>query len=53
MAGAKKVEEKLNAMRAALADWEPRRANTLSNELEEALSELEKEAPEDLLERKK
>ena len=53
MPGAKKVEEKLNAMRAALADWEPRRANILSNELEEALTELEKEAPEDLLERKK
>lgn len=53
MPGAKKVEEKLNAMRSALADWEPRRANTLSNELEDALTELEKQAPEDLLERKK
>ena len=53
MPGAKKVEEKLNAMRSALADWEPRKANTLSNELEDVLTELEKQAPEDLLERKK
>lgn len=50
--GAKKVEEKLDAMRSALADWEPRRANTLSNELEDALTALEKEAPGDFLERR-
>ena len=53
MPGAKKVTDKLNAMRSALADWEPRKANALSNELEDALTELEKQAPEDLLERKK
>jgi hypothetical protein len=39
-------------MRKALADWDPRRANTLSDELEEALFELEKEAPRELLELK-
>ena len=50
--GAKKVEEKLDAMRSALADWEPRRANTLSNELEDALTALEEEAPGDFLERR-
>ena len=50
--GAKKVEEKLDAMCSALADWEPRRANTLSNELEDALTALEKEAPGDFLERR-
>lgn len=50
--GAKKVEEKLDAMRSALADWEPRRANTLSNELEDALTALEKESPGDFLERR-
>lgn len=50
--GAKKVEEKLDAMRSALADWEPRRANTLSNELEDALTALDKEAPGDFLERR-
>ena len=50
--GAKKVEEKLDAMRSALANWEPRRANTLSNELEDALTALEKEAPGDFLERR-
>ena len=50
--GAKKVEEKLDAMRSALADWEPRRANTLSNELEDALTALEKEAPGDFLKRR-
>ena len=50
--GAKKVEEKLDAMRSARADWEPRRANTLSNELEDALTALEKEAPGDFLERR-
>ena len=49
--GAKKVEEKLGEMRSALADWDPRRANTLSNELEDALTALEKEAPGDFLER--
>jgi len=37
-------------MRKALADWDPRRANELSDALEEALSELEKDAPRELLE---
>lgn len=47
--GAKNVAAVLENMRAALADWDPRRANLLSNELEEALTELEKLAPADLL----
>ena len=47
------MTDKLNAMRSALADWEPRKANALSNELEDALTELEKQAPEDFLERQK
>ena len=46
--GARKVADLLAAMRSALADWDPRRANALSNELEDALTELEKLAPEDL-----
>ena len=53
MPGAKKVTDRLNSVCSALADWEPRKANALSNELEDALTELEKQAPEDLLERKK
>ena len=52
MPGARKVADTLDAMRAALADWEPRRANSLSNELEDALTTLEKQAPADFLERK-
>ena len=52
MPGAQKVAAVLEAMRAALADWDPRRANTLSNELEEALTELEKLAPEELAKKK-
>jgi len=42
--GAAKVAAVLEEMRQALADWDPRRANILSNVLEDALSELEKEA---------
>ena len=48
--GAKKVAGILDDMRKALADWDPRRANELSDALEEALSELEKDAPRELLE---
>ena len=47
--GVEKVTSVLNEMRSALASWDPRRANTLSDALEEALSELEKEAPQELL----
>ena len=50
--GAEKVAAVLESMRKALADWDPRKANTLSDELEEALVELEKEAPRELLELK-
>ncbi len=50
--GVEKVSDRLSAMRSALAEWDPRRANTLSNELEDALTELEKLAPEELLGRK-
>lgn len=50
--GVKKVTAILEEMRKALADWEPRRANALSDALEEALFELEKEAPRELLELK-
>ena len=49
MPGAKKVTDKLNEMRSALADWDPRKANALSDELEDAITELEKQAPEDFL----
>ena len=48
----KNVAAILEDMRKALADWEPRRANALSDALEEALFELEKEAPRELLELK-
>ena len=50
--GVEKVASTLGAMRAALADWDPRRANQLSDALEEALFELEKEAPQECLELK-
>ncbi|MBQ4326327.1 MAG: formin-like protein 18 [Mailhella sp.] len=50
--GVKNVAAILEEMRKALADWEPRRANALSDVLEEALFELEKEAPRELLELK-
>ena len=50
--GVKKVAGILDDMRKALADWDPRKANTLSDALEEALSELEKDAPYELLELK-
>lgn len=47
MPGAKEVEKKLALMRSALADWDPRKANALSDELEEALTRLEKSVPPD------
>ena len=47
--GTEKVASVLEAMRSALADWDPRRANVLSSELEDALSELEREAPREWL----
>lgn len=50
--GARRVAELLSAMRSALADWDPRRANALSNDLEDALTELEALAPADFLERR-
>ena len=50
--GVEKVASTLGAMRSALADWDPRRANQLSDALEEALFELEKEAPQEFLELK-
>ena len=50
--GVEKVSGILAAMRSALAEWDPRRANTLSDELEDALTELEKQAPEELARRK-
>ena len=50
--GAEKVAAILADMRAALADWDPRRANQLSDALEEALFELEREAPQEFLEMK-
>ena len=50
--GAEKAAAILEEMRAALADWDPRRANKLSDALEEALFELEKEAPQEFLELK-
>ena len=48
--GVQKVADVLEEMRQALADWDPRKANRLSDSLEEALFELEKEAPNQLLE---
>ena len=50
--GAARVTELLEQMRSALAGWDPRRAEALSNALEEALFFLEKEAPEEFLELK-
>ena len=38
---ARSVTALLEEMRAALADWKPRAANTLSEKLEEALTELD------------
>ncbi|WP_418765258.1 formin-like protein 18 [Mailhella sp.] len=43
--GAEKVSAILKDMRAALADWEPRRANALSDALEDALTALEAQTP--------
>jgi hypothetical protein len=42
--GAEKAETILERMDAALAEWNPHEANKLSEELEEALDELEREA---------
>lgn len=50
--GAERVAAILEDMRSALADWDPRRANQLSDALEDALFALEKEAPRELLELK-
>ena len=47
--GVEKVTSVLNEMRSALASWDPRRANSLSDALEEALTDLEKEAPKEML----
>ena len=50
--GVQKVADVLEEMRLALADWDPRKANKLSDQLEEALFQLEKEAPNEFLELK-
>ena len=50
--GALQVAALLEAMRSALAEWEPRKANHISDQLEEALDALERKAPESWLERK-
>ena len=42
--GVDNVADILEQMRSALASWDPRKANALSEVLEEALSELETEA---------
>ena len=44
MPGAEKAEAALERMDAALSGWNPQEANKLSEELEEALDELEREA---------
>ena len=46
--GAQNVAAVLENMRAALADWDPRRANALSNDLEDALTALEQRVPADV-----
>ncbi|MGN1038007.1 MAG: formin-like protein 18 [Mailhella sp.] len=47
MPGAKEVAKNLVLMRSALADWDPRKAKALSDELEDALARLEKSVPPD------
>ena len=42
--GSEKVAAVLEEMRSALASWDPRKANALSEALEEALTDLENEA---------
>lgn len=44
LAGTEKTEAVLERMDAALGEWNPQDANKLSEELEEALDELEREA---------
>lgn len=44
--GVEKVTSHLLAMRSALESWDPRLANAISNNLEEALTNLEQLAPE-------
>jgi ABC-type transporter Mla subunit MlaD len=41
----RKSERLKGSLEQALADWNPSRANSLSDELEEALDELERKAP--------
>ena len=41
--GAQTVTTRLTEMRDALANWDPRTANALSEKLEEALTELERQ----------
>ena len=43
--GTEALHDLKKQMEQALADWDPRKANTLSDELEQALDELEKETP--------
>jgi hypothetical protein len=43
--GLRKSERLKGSLEQALADWNPSRANSLSDELEEALDELERKAP--------
>lgn len=43
--GLKKADTIRQQLEAALADWDPARANTLSNELEDVLTGLEKLLP--------
>ena len=43
--GIRRVGELRNQLEQALADWNPREANRLSDALEDALSLLEEQAP--------
>jgi hypothetical protein len=42
--GADQAKRLKKELEQALADWNPQKANTLSDQLEETLTELEKEA---------
>ncbi len=44
--GAQEVSVLLEEMRAALADWNPRKANALSEQLEDALTNVERQLAE-------
>lgn len=44
-AGTDAIKGLKSQLEQALADWNPQKANQLSDELEQALDELEKEAP--------